>query len=235
METSLFNRLQATLLAVATVGLFLLAALNLVEERHYQQPVDGVWWREASGGLEADKVLPDSPGQRAGIQAHDLLTGAQVLPDNPAQRADTDELLPGVQPLPEESPKRTDQAGMEAKQLLPKANYATITRVSDLERVLYRTQIYGKAGYQITRDGIPLETPVVVIPEPLDRSLAHGVARHRPHLPGHRNLRSFPPLDSAPRHPLLPLLPGFVCSLRAQIHRQLRYAGLDRLLVQCTG
>ena len=97
METSLFNRLQATLLAVATVGLFLLAALNLVEERHYQQPVDGVWWREASGGLEADKVLPDSPGQRAGIQAHDLLTGAQVLPDNPAQRADTDELLPGVQ------------------------------------------------------------------------------------------------------------------------------------------
>ena len=95
METSLFNRLQATLLAVATVGLFLLAALNLVEERHYQQPVDGVWWREAPGGLEADKVLPDSPGQRAGIQAHDLLTGAQVLPDSPAQRTDTDELLPG--------------------------------------------------------------------------------------------------------------------------------------------
>ena len=172
METSLFNRLQATLLAVATVGLFLLAALNLVEERHYQQPVDGVWWREAPGGLEADKVLPDSPGQRAGIQAHDLLTGAQVLPDSPAQRTDTDELLPGVKPLPEESPKRTDQAGMEAKQLLPKANYATIARVSDLERVLYRTQIYGKAGYQITRDGIPLET--IVIPEPLDRSLAMG-------------------------------------------------------------
>ena len=34
----------------------------------FQQPDDGVWWREASGGLQADKVLPDMPGQRAGIQ-----------------------------------------------------------------------------------------------------------------------------------------------------------------------
>src|ERR1039458_108532 len=131
METSLFNRLQATMLAVATVGLFLLAALNLVEEREFQQPVDGVWWREAAGGLEADKVLPDSPGQRAGIQAHDLLTGAQVLPDNPAQRTDTDELLPGVKPLPEEAPKRAGRAGIESKELLPKVNYAPIARVSD--------------------------------------------------------------------------------------------------------
>jgi PAS domain S-box-containing protein len=172
METSLFNRLQVVLLAVATVGLFLLAALNLVEEHQYQQPVDGVWWREATGGLEADRVLPDSPGRRAGIQAHDLLTGAQVLPDNPAQRTDTNDLLPGVKPLPD-SPKQTARAGMEAKDLLPKVNYTPIVRLSDLDRVLYRTQIYGKASYQITRGGIPLET--VVIPEPLDRSLAMGL------------------------------------------------------------
>jgi len=174
METSLFNRLQVALLAVATVGLFLLAALNLVEEHQFQQPVDGVWWREAAGGLEADRVLPDSPGQRAGIQAHDLLTGAQVLPDNPAQRTDmqTENLLTGVKPLPEAPPQSTD---IEAKGLLPKANYAPITRVADLERVLYRTQIYGKASYAITRGGIPLDTPVVVIPEPLDRSLAMGL------------------------------------------------------------
>jgi hypothetical protein len=165
METSLFNRLQATLLAAATVGLFLLAALNLVEERHYQQPVDGVWWREAPGGLEADKVLPDSP---------------------------------------------------------------------DLERVLYRTQIYGKAGYQITRDGIPLDT--VVHPGAAGPQPGHGPARHRPHLSGHRHLRPLPPLDSSPRHPLLSLLPGLVCALCAQVHRQASTrSGLDRFLVQCAG
>ena len=77
METRFIDRLQLTLLAVVTAGLVLLAGLNLWQERHSQQPDDGVWWREAAdgSGLVADKVLPNSPGQRAGIQAQDLLTG----------------------------------------------------------------------------------------------------------------------------------------------------------------
>ena len=77
METSLFNRVQATLLAIATAGLFLLAVVNLLEEQKSQQPDDGVWWREATDGrqgLVAERVLPNMPGQVAGIQAGDLLT-----------------------------------------------------------------------------------------------------------------------------------------------------------------
>ena len=46
-----------------------------------------------------------------------------------------------------------------------------ITHLSDLERALYRTGVYGQADYSITRDGIALDTPVKVIPVPLDRSL----------------------------------------------------------------
>jgi len=180
METSLFNRLQASLLAVATAGLFLLAVLNLRQESHFQQPDDGVWWREVPGGLEAEKVLPDMPGQRAGIQAHDLLTGAEVLPDTPAQRngrtdqpdIETPDLLTGVKPL-QESP--TQHGVVRPKSLSPKASYAPIVHVADLERVLYDTGIYGKASYAITRGGIPLDTPVVIIPEPLDRGLALGL------------------------------------------------------------
>ena len=49
-----------------------------------------------------------------------------------------------------------------------------VVHLSDLERVLYRTGVYEKAGYAITRAGIPLNTPVVVIPEPLDRGLAQA-------------------------------------------------------------
>ena len=75
METSFFNRVQATLLALATAALFVLAVLNLLEQRQFPQPDDGVWWAEAAGGLHAEKVLPDKPGQRAGIQVGDLLTG----------------------------------------------------------------------------------------------------------------------------------------------------------------
>src|SRR5580658_3973144 len=112
METSLFNRLQAIVLAVATAGLVLLAVLNLRQEAQFQQPDDGVWWREVHGGLEAEKVLPDSPGQRAGIQEHDLLTGAAVLPDTPAQQAgmQTQDLLSGEKAQPSGPSQRAETA-----------------------------------------------------------------------------------------------------------------------------
>ncbi len=80
METNLLNRLQASLLAIATAALFLLAILNLRQERSFPQPDDGVWWHEIAGGLTADRVLPHMPGQLAGIQTHDLLTAVDGKP-----------------------------------------------------------------------------------------------------------------------------------------------------------
>ena len=130
METSLFNRMQATLLALATAALFLLAVMNLVQDSHFQQPYTGVWWREAAGGLRAEKVLPDTPGERAGIRANDLLTAVDGVP---------------------------------------------VTRLAGLDRALYRVGPYGQLLYSITRDGIPLDTPVKVIPVPFDRSLQSGL------------------------------------------------------------
>jgi PAS domain S-box-containing protein len=50
----------------------------------------------------------------------------------------------------------------------------TIAKLSDLEHVLYETEVYGKASYAITRAGTPLDTPIPVIPEPLDRGLAQA-------------------------------------------------------------
>jgi two-component system, NtrC family, sensor kinase len=136
METNLINRLQAGLLAIATAALLVLAVFNLLQERSFQQPDDGVWWREVAGGLQADKVLPDSAAERAGIQPKDLLTGV------------SDTALAQVQP---------------------------VTRVSDLERALYRTGTYGQVFYSVTRDGIRLDTPIKVIPVPADRSLNVGL------------------------------------------------------------
>src|ERR1035441_8600783 len=174
METSLFNRLQATLLGVATLSLFVLAVLNLRQESHFQQPDDGVWWREAAGGLVAEKVLPDMPGQRAGIQAHDLLTGVEVLPVSPGQRAgvQTHDILTEDKVQPETPGQRE---GIQAPVLPSEVNYTPTAQLADLERALYRTGVYGEAYYAITRDGIPLDTPVVVYPEPSDRGLAQGL------------------------------------------------------------
>ncbi len=130
MDKSLLNRVQVTTMALATAALILLAVFNLLQERAFQQPTDGVWWHETRGGLVADRVLPESPGQQAFIQAHDLLT---AVDDDP------------------------------------------ITTVSDLERALYRAGPYVQLHYSITRDGIPLDTPVQVIPVPADRSLQIGL------------------------------------------------------------
>jgi two-component system, NtrC family, sensor kinase len=172
METSLFNRLQATVLAVATVGLFLLGVLNYRQEVNFPQPDDGVWWREAQGGLEAVKVLPKSPGQRAGIQEHDLLTAAEVLPDTPTQHTDlqTQDLLPGEKHLADSGGQRSELGPgvIRYQEFGPKS---AIVHLSDQVRVLARTGIYGKVSYEITRAGTPLNTPVVVIPEPEDRGL----------------------------------------------------------------
>ena len=80
METNLLNRLQATLLAIATAALVALAVMNVRQERVVQEPDDGVVWYEAAGGLTADRVLPHMPGQLAGIQPHDLLTAVNGKP-----------------------------------------------------------------------------------------------------------------------------------------------------------
>jgi PAS domain S-box-containing protein len=168
MDSSLLNRLQATVLAVATAGLILLAALNLRQESQFQQPDDGVWWREVPGGLEAVKVLPNSPGQRAGIQVGDLLTGAEVLRDRAVQRPDMPAhgLLPVEKPLPANPAPSAEIPAQEG------VSRTYIVRLADLERVLYETQVYEKASYAITRGGIPAD--LVVIPEPLDRGLTQA-------------------------------------------------------------
>jgi PAS domain S-box-containing protein len=179
METSLINRLQATLLALATLVLVVLAGLNFWQERHAQQPPDdGVWWREAAdgSGLVADKVLPNSPGERAGIRERDLLTGVSVPPVEAVGAGlrsgiQPHGLLEGVKELPEEAGQ---QVGTEAMGLPAEVRYNSVARMADLDHALYRTGSYFKIYYRISRDSILLGRPVEVIPEPLDRSLALG-------------------------------------------------------------
>jgi two-component system, NtrC family, sensor kinase len=80
MERSLQTRLTVLLLAFFTVAATVFAAFNFVQENNYQLPTDGVWWVEARGGLQAQRVLTNSPAQRAGIKAGDLLVQANERP-----------------------------------------------------------------------------------------------------------------------------------------------------------
>ena len=174
MDTSLFNRLQATLLAVATVGLFLLAACNLVEERQFQQPDDGVWWREAPGGLSQRRCCPTAPASVPAFRQHDLLTAATVLPghSHPAYGFRTN-LLPGVKPLPEGSPGGA--AGGTA--FRPRICFP---RPTHSDRAGFRPGAYSLPDPSLWQREL-FNHPrrrfagARVIPEPLDRSLVMGL------------------------------------------------------------
>jgi len=76
MERSLQTRVTVLLLALFTVAAAVFASFNFVQENNYQLPTDGVWWVETNGGLQAQRVLANSPAQRAGIKTGDLLIQA---------------------------------------------------------------------------------------------------------------------------------------------------------------
>ncbi len=182
MEKNLNNRLQLTVLALVTLGLVALAALNFWQDHNTQQPGDGVWWREAAdgSGLVADKVLPSSPGQRAGILEGDLLTGIKQPPEGSVQHKGQPKnaLLNEPGPPTGVSVTNADQPDSQLDTLNGQSKFFNqlpgrpIRRLSDLDRALSLTGNYINVDYTITRNGV--STPIEVIPEPSDRSLEMG-------------------------------------------------------------
>ncbi|MFZ0630329.1 MAG: ATP-binding protein [Acidobacteriaceae bacterium] len=80
MQRTFQTRIVAVLLAFFTAAAIVFAGFNLVQENRYQVPSDGVWWVEGHGGLVAQRVPNDSPGERAGVKAGDLLLAANGAP-----------------------------------------------------------------------------------------------------------------------------------------------------------
>jgi PAS domain S-box-containing protein len=80
MKNAFQTRILAVVLAAATLAVCVLAGLNMVQESSYQEPTDGVWWVEAAGGLCAQHVPADSPGQKAGIRTGDVLQQIDGIP-----------------------------------------------------------------------------------------------------------------------------------------------------------
>ena len=68
-------------LAVALVAvLFCLAAANVVVWANWNELVDGVLWADRPAGITAVEVAPDEAGDRAGIEAGDVLLALDGVP-----------------------------------------------------------------------------------------------------------------------------------------------------------
>jgi PAS domain S-box-containing protein len=83
MRDAFQTRILAVALALATLGVCILAGFNLSQELGVEFPTDGVVWVEVQGGLRADRVPADSPAGRAGIHAGDIL---QAINGDPTTR-----------------------------------------------------------------------------------------------------------------------------------------------------
>jgi len=80
MQRTFQTRIVAVLLALFTAAAVIFAGFNLVQENRYQSPTDGVVWIETQGGLQAQQVPANSPGERAGIKPGDLLIAVNEKP-----------------------------------------------------------------------------------------------------------------------------------------------------------
>jgi PAS domain S-box-containing protein len=80
MQKSFQTRVSVVLLAFFTLAAVVVACINFSQEANEQTPIDGVKWFEAQGGLEAHRVDPGGPGQRAGMKAGDLLVEVDGRP-----------------------------------------------------------------------------------------------------------------------------------------------------------
>jgi two-component system, NtrC family, sensor kinase len=84
MKESLRVSVGAVVLALATLAAVIFAWLNFVQRSHYDMVDDGVAWSDGPSGIEAWKVVPDSPASTAGIHPGDILL---AIDDAPVQNA----------------------------------------------------------------------------------------------------------------------------------------------------
>ncbi|MDQ2925187.1 MAG: ATP-binding protein [Acidobacteriota bacterium] len=80
MKSGTPTRLFAIFLALVTLGAMALAIANLVQESGYDAPTDGARKTETAGGLLIYSVPRDTPAERAGVRAGDILTAIEGQP-----------------------------------------------------------------------------------------------------------------------------------------------------------
>src|SRR3989442_10773127 len=73
MRQSLRASQGAVVLALATLATVIFALINFDQRARFEVVYDGVAWLDTDHGIQASRVLPNSPATRAGIRPGDAL------------------------------------------------------------------------------------------------------------------------------------------------------------------
>ena len=73
MPKDLQTRFFAVFLALVSVAAVVFAWINFQKGSEFPTPTDGVWWTEDGEHLKAQRVDPESAGEKAGVKRGDLL------------------------------------------------------------------------------------------------------------------------------------------------------------------
>src|SRR5215813_6006645 len=73
MKQSLRVSVGAVVLALATIAAFIFALLNFQQRRLFEYPDDGVVWTDTAHGVQALRVVANSPAAHAGVHEGDVL------------------------------------------------------------------------------------------------------------------------------------------------------------------
>ena len=74
MKSDFQIRFTAGLLILLTTAAVVLGVINFQKEHEFQVPYDGIWCTEKNGILTVNRIDPDGPGAKVGIQIGDQLT-----------------------------------------------------------------------------------------------------------------------------------------------------------------
>jgi two-component system, NtrC family, sensor kinase len=80
MKESLRVSVGAVVLALATLAAVTFAWLNFLQRSRFDLVDDGVAWTDSASGIEAWRVVPESPASAAGIRPGDLLVAIDGVP-----------------------------------------------------------------------------------------------------------------------------------------------------------
>src|SRR5690349_9414223 len=73
-------RVGTVALVLLTMAAVIFGIINFQQRLSFQVPDDGVSWTDSARGVEAIFVSPNSPGERAGIKAGDVLVSIDGQP-----------------------------------------------------------------------------------------------------------------------------------------------------------